>query len=331
MTGLTSADVAREAGVSRTTVSYVLNGTGTARISEATAERVRATARRLGYAPSAAARTLRRGRNDLVLCVLPNWPVGPVLDTLLDHLATALAAHGLSTLVHHNRGPQRLAELWREVTPRAVVGLTRFAPDDERAMHEAGILVVRTSLDPDCEPGVFAVPQTCIGRLQVDHLAERGHQVLGYAAPMDPRVVEFVERRLAGVRAGCEQRGLPEPVVLDLEAEVASAASAVRAWRAGAGPGGGPVTAVAAYNDDVALAVLAGARAEGVAVPGELAVVGVDDVPAARLAAPALTTVWQAVDDQAEYLAATVLAHLEGTEPPARPGEIFHVVARDST
>ena len=133
MAGVTSADVARESGVSRTTVSYVLNGTEGTSISEATRRRVLETAARLGYAPSAAARALRSGRSDLVLCVLPDWPVGPVVETMLDHLADELAERDLSVLVHHVRGDRPLSHLWRAVTPRTVVGLTPFDPDEARA------------------------------------------------------------------------------------------------------------------------------------------------------------------------------------------------------
>ena len=96
MPRLTSADVARESGVSRTTVSYVLNGKVGVAIPEATRQRVRDAAERLGYTPSAAARALRSGKSDLVLCVLPNWTIGPVIDTLLDHLTSELADRGLS-------------------------------------------------------------------------------------------------------------------------------------------------------------------------------------------------------------------------------------------
>jgi len=326
---LTSADVARESGVSRTTVSYVLNGKEGVAIPEATRQRVRDAAARLGYTPSAAARTLRSGRSDLVLCVLPDWTIGPVIDTLLDHLTTELADRGLSVLVHHDRGPRPLAELWRAVTPRAVLGLAPFAPDDERAMRQAGIQVVGSTLDEDPEhPGAFSVPQTRIGRLQVEHLTGRGHRVLAYAAPSDDRLAAFADRRLDGVRLECERLGLPAPQVQAVALDVASAAAAVQDWRAGAEP----VTAVAAYNDEVALAVLAGLRAEGLRTPQDVAVIGVDDIPAARLAAPALTTVWQAIDAQATYLAAAVLAALDETvAPPAQPSDVVHVVARDST
>ncbi len=328
MARLTSADVARESGVSRTTVSYVLNGKSDVAIPEATRQRVRDAAARLGYTPSAAARALRSGRSDLVLCVLPDWTVGPVIDTLLDHLTTELAERGLSVLVHHDRGPRPLAELWRAVTPRVVLGLSPFAEDDARAMRQAGIQVVGSALDEDPHPGTFSVPQTRIGQLQVQHLAGRGHRAIAYAAPRDDRLAAFADRRLAGVVQECAQLGLPAPRVRPVELETGPAAAAVREWRTGADP----VTAVAAYNDEVALAVLSGLRAEGLAAPGDVAVIGVDDIPAARLAAPALTTVWQAIDAQASYLAAAVLAAIDGTvELPAQPDEVLHVVARDST
>ncbi|WP_307858076.1 LacI family DNA-binding transcriptional regulator [Cellulomonas fulva] len=324
---MTSADVARESGVSRTTVSYVLNAKSGVVITEATRQRVLDAAARMGYTPSAAARALRSGRSDLVLCVLPDWTFGPVIDRLIDHVTTALAEHGLSVLVHSGRGTQSLQELWRAVTPCVVLGLAPFADADREALRRAGIPVVGAALDEDPHPDVFAVPQISIGRLQVEHLADRGHRVLAYAAPADPRLSAFADRRLAGVRLECERRGLPEPRVAAVDLAVEDAARAVRQWRTGE-----PVTAVAAYNDEVALAVLAGARAMGLRVPDDVAVIGVDDIPAARLAAPALTTVWQAIDAQADHLVASVRAALDATLPlPARTDDVFHVVAREST
>jgi DNA-binding LacI/PurR family transcriptional regulator len=320
MVGVTSADVARESRVSRTTVSYVLNGTEGTSISDATRRRVLETAARLGYAPSAAARTLRSGRSDLVLCVLPDWPVGPVVETILDHLADDLAERGLSVLVHHVRGDRPLSELWRAVTPRTVVGLTDFAPDEALAMRQAGIQVVETGIDdPDAED-----PQPRIGRMQVDRLVAGGRTRIGYATTDDPRIAEFADRRLAGVRAACAQHGLADPVVIPVGVTLAAGTAAVAAWREAG------ITGVAAYNDEVAFAVLAGARAHGLTVPHDLAVIGVDDVPLAALAAPPLTTVTQSIEREASYLAACVLAALDGEEPPPRPHDPPSLVERDS-
>ena len=308
MAGVTSADVARESGVSRTTVSYVLNGTEGTSISEATRRRVLETAARLGYAPSAAARALRSGRSDLVLCVLPDWPVGPVVETMLDHLADELAERDLSVLVHHVRGDRPLSHLWRAVTPRTVVGLTPFDPDEARAMRQAGIQVVGTGVDdPDAED-----PQPRIGRIQVDRLVAGGRHRVGYATTDDRRVADFADRRLAGVRAACAEHGLAAPLVTPVPVDADAGAAAVAAWRAAG------VDGVAAYNDEVAFAVLAGARVTGLAVPADLAVIGVDDVPLAALASPPLTTVTQSIEREASYLAACVLAALDGEDAPVR-------------
>lgn len=320
MAGVTSADVARESGVSRTTVSYVLNGTEGTSISEATRRRVLETAARLGYAPSAAARTLRSGRSDLVLCVLPDWPVGPVVETILDHLADDLAERGLWVLVHHARGDRPLSDLWRAVTPRTVVGLTEFEPEEALAMRRAGIQVVGTGADePDAED-----PQPRIGQLQVDRLFVGGRTRLGYATADDPRIAEFADRRLEGVRAACAERGLAGPLVIPVRVEPGAGAAAVAAWREAG------VTGVAAYNDEVAFAVLAGARAARLSVPGDLAVIGVDDVPLAALASPPLTTVTQHIEREASYLAACVLAALDGEDAPPRPHDPPALVERDS-
>lgn len=329
MRNVTSADVARDSGVSRTTVSYVLNDTPGATISEETRARVRASAERLGYTPSAAARALRTGRSDLVLYVLPDWPLGPAVDTLLDHLAGELAERGLSLLVHHVRAGRPLSELWRTVTPRAVVGFTAFTQEDRAAMHRAGIQVLGTLLDD--EPGAagaFSASQRAIGRLQVEHLHRSGHRVIGYAAATNPRVREFVELRLEGVRGACDEAGLPAPVVQPVDLTVASAGGAVRGWRRHSPE----VSAVAAYNDDVAIAVLAGLRAEGLRVPDDVAVIGVDDVPAAQFTVPPLTTVSQSLDLQARHLAAVVVAGLEGgrAAPPPPLGDLLDVVVRES-
>ncbi|MGW1288141.1 LacI family DNA-binding transcriptional regulator, partial [Streptomyces sp. NPDC002586] len=85
----TSADVARLAGVSRATVSYVLNNTSAVRISEPTRRRVHEAARELGYVPHAAARSLRAGHSRMVLMPAPAIPVGSLYSGFInDPLST---------------------------------------------------------------------------------------------------------------------------------------------------------------------------------------------------------------------------------------------------
>jgi DNA-binding LacI/PurR family transcriptional regulator len=324
---VTSADVARVAGVSRATVSYVLNDTPHQTISARTRHRVLDAAARLGYAPSAAARTLRTGRSDVVLCLLPDWPIGQEVGALLGNLSTALARSGLTFVAHPgSREDRPIAEIWKALTPAAVLAFADFSDSEIDAMRAAGVALVVALLGRSRQRRrELEVPQQLVGRLQAGHLADRGHTRLGYAYPDDDRVRIFAEPRLDGARAACADRALPEPVVHTVPLDPRAAAAAVRRWR------GCGATGVCGYNDEVALAVLAGLRADGLTAPADLAVIGVDDIPAARLAAPALTTVTTDQVAVAAHLAATIVAAINGRPEPAIPmTDLVEVVARDS-
>src|SRR5690349_14177814 len=165
---ITSADVARRAGVSRATVSYVLNATPGQSISPATRDRVRKAAAGLGYAPSAAARTLRTGRSDVVLCLLPDWPIGNEVGNLLGNLSTALAREGLTFVAHPgSREDRPIAEIWKAITPAAVLSFTDFSEPEREAMLAAGVALVVALLGRAGRHGrELEVPQQLIGRRQ---------------------------------------------------------------------------------------------------------------------------------------------------------------------
>lgn len=325
---VTSADVARESGLSRATVSYVLNNTPHQKIPEETRQRVLAAAARLGYAPSAAARALRSGRSEVVLCLLPDWPMGPAVGALLTNLSSELARRGLTFVMHPvTPGDRATAEIWKTITPAAVLAYEEFPDEEIAAMRAAGVALVVALLGggPAEQRRELEVPQQRVGRLQAEHLAAAGHTRLGYAYPDDERLRGFVGPRLDGVRLACADLGLDAPVVRTVPLDPAAAADAVRHWRAVA------VTGVCAYNDDVAMAVLAGLRSLDLAAPTDLAVVGVDDIPVARLAPPPLTTVTVDLSAYAAHLAATVVAAIAGGPEPTPPGpDLVRVIPRAS-
>jgi DNA-binding LacI/PurR family transcriptional regulator len=319
---ITSADVARVSGVSRTTVSYVLNDTPGASISAETRAHVLATATRLGYTPSAAARSLRSGRSDLVLVLQPRWVTSAVTDAFLGTLGELLDRGGLTMLVHYGSAKGQLSQVWRAVTPRAVISATPFTVAEQRELSQAGVQALESVAD-----GSGLSLQERIGQLQVEHLAAAGHTRIAYASIADPNLVEFAAPRLAGVRRTCASRGLREPVVAELALQVDAVRPVIDQWRR-LQP---PVTAVAAYNDEVAMAVLGAAQLEGVGVPDELAVIGVDDLPAGRLVVPALTTVAQPAQARAHDLAAIILGStLEADGRSVELPRSLEVVARGS-
>ncbi|MGH6656767.1 MAG: LacI family DNA-binding transcriptional regulator, partial [Actinocrinis sp.] len=119
---VTSAQVAQRSGVSRATVSYVLNGAPNQSISEQTRQRVLTAAEELGYTPFAPARALRAGRSDMVLHLIPQWPIGAAIAELIEAMTVRLAREGLTLVVHaHSREARPVGDLWTAITPAAVI------------------------------------------------------------------------------------------------------------------------------------------------------------------------------------------------------------------
>jgi len=323
---VTSSDVARVSGVSRTTVSYVLNDAPGVSISAETRAHVLATAARLEYRPSAAARTLRRGRSDLVLVLLPRWVSSAVTEAFLDQLESRLSVAGLTMLVYYGGARGRLAGVWRAVTPRAVISASPFTAAERRELRQAGVQAL--TIGESSEGSSDATLQERIGRMQVDYLAQAGHRRIAIATSSDAGLQEFAEPRLGGARQRCVELGLIPPLVAAVDLEVEGTRSVVVKWRRTRPP----VTAVAAYNDEVALAVLGAAQTERIRVPEDLAIIGVDDLRAGRLVVPALTTVVQAgVELEAQYLAARVIQEpADSAQPRQSLDEPLSVVVRGS-
>ena len=309
---ITSTDVAREAGVSQTTVSFVLNDTPGQTIPEETRRRVLDAAKRLDYRPRASARALAAGRSDVVLLALPGLPISANLSRFIEQLAAALAEHGLSLVTHLAEGHGRpLPDLCAAVDASAVISLIPFDEETAEALHRAGAEVVlgagsRGSTEP-----------REIGRLQARHLIDLGHSRLGYALPEQHATQWRVQERLRGVAAACAERGLAEPLALEVEMDGARAAPAVDRWIQAS------VTAVCAYNDETAMAVLAGMHLRGLRAPDDIAVIGVGDTAATRVSIPALSTVSLDYAETGRELALAVVASLDGA-PPTPPDSFSH-------
>ncbi|MFJ3671497.1 LacI family DNA-binding transcriptional regulator [Streptomyces sp. NPDC090106] len=331
MRRVTSKDVAKAAGVSQTTVSFVLNGKHLESISEATRRLVLATADELGYIPSAAARSLRTGRSDVVLCLIPDWPVTDAMSRLKLALSDRLADAGVACVYFYYKGQvQTLSALWRNLQPSLVIAFGAIDETEAHAMRGAGIPFLNGLFDiPGGPSSPQYISQESIGRTQIEHLAERGHRHIAYAGIGDDREDVFALPRIRGAEQACRDLGLPRPDVVAIEPDRAAAGRALDRWRGMPKP----VTAVAAFNDVIAAAVLAAAWDRGVDVPGGLAVIGVDDLALARLTSPPLTTVTIDLDTAARHLcdhALTVMGIAEA-RPAPDSGTALRIVRRASS
>jgi DNA-binding LacI/PurR family transcriptional regulator len=286
----TSSDVAAAAGVSRATVSYVLNGAEAKhRITPATRDRVLGVAERLGYEPNAVALALQAGRTEIVLVEMPNRPIGPPVAEAISTMVEALEQLGYTPLVHFQRAdPRSLARASQRVHPVGVIAPgAELSPEVVPRLHAFGARgVVAFDQRPLPHVYTYVVEQARIGRLALEHLADRGHRRVLALMPEDADVRRLVEQRLSGAAAAAGEhrvtlRSVKVPVRRDsIERELA--AELDRSKRA---------TGIYAFNDEQALVALEVLRDRGVALPHEMALIGCDDSQAAEQMRPRLTTV----------------------------------------
>jgi DNA-binding LacI/PurR family transcriptional regulator len=284
----TSAEVARVAGVSRATVSYVLNERQDVKISEAVRQRVHAVARELGYQPSPAARALRNGRGDVVLLLLPDWETTGEVGRFLEETGRLVSAQGLACLRYEGAlWRNDLGRLLTMVTAAAVVTFEPLAPVDARALANARIPEIQSFyLDQPGHPHTTRIGQADVVAEQVQHLRARGYTRLGYLATEHPRSASFQAERVAAFRSLCADVGIHGSIAV-VGNDLSEVTATVDAWlresidRLG----------ICAWNDNTAIGVLTSARQLGVDVPARLGVIGCDDSSTARLVVPALSSV----------------------------------------
>ena len=328
---ITIADVAAHAGVSKTTVSRVLNGKG--ELNAATAARVRQVIAELGYVPSAGSVGLARGRTQIVGMLVPSltWPwIGQVLQGVID----VVEAEGFGLLLFTcDRGEESLRRFAKQVSAKSFDGLLVIEPEGTldyiTELHDAGLPVVLID-DRGHRPLFPSVATTdrSGGESAALHLLE-----LGRERPVvltGPESFGCTQERLAGFADAYAENGhplFPEQIVIgDFTFEQGRAAvTAVLST-------GMTFDAVFAQNDLSATGVLLALREAGIRVPEDVAVVGFDDVPLASYSDPALTTVHQPLREMGDAAARMLLAHFKGVPLPTAAAVLpTHLVVRDST
>lgn len=312
----TSADVAQRAGVSRATVSYILNSTPGVKFADSTRRAVLRAADELEYRPNAAARSLAAG-SSIVVIVVPHLPQSDFTARIGERLTSRLAQRGmLSTLVHESRDEDALVDTITTFRPRAAVFFAPPSPAIASRLEDAGVKIITPLIDPE--------PPAAITSLQVQHLVGKGRRKLAFAT-VDHEQAATISREQELV-AACESLGLPAPLSGRFRLDGEGASETVRQWHQQG------VDAVCAYNDDVALAVLFGIREAGLTCPDHLAVIGSDGITAGATAYPPLTTIAIDPEPAADWFVTHLLTRLDIEEAKsAAPADtILHLVIRRS-
>jgi LacI family transcriptional regulator len=320
----TSADVARLAGVSRATISLVLNGRASkVRISDGTRDKVISAAAQLGYTPNHAARSLRQRRTQIITFVLPTLD-NPYFSDVVRAAQTAAQQHGyVVSVIPSKSGPgafHALSFLQGAAFDGIIVaGRENCTAAELSQLAARGVAVVvlqERSLDPairsvsvDLEAGGYMATRHLIdlGHRRIAHVTERLHEpgtrwdrIDGYCRALaeadiafDPFLVRTTENTMAGASLAIGQ-------LID----------------------SGPLRPTAAfmYNDQMAVGALHAARTRGLTVPDDFAVVGFDGVAIGEFTTPTLTTIDHPREELGRLAIEALIDAIE-KRPPSDPQE----------
>lgn len=326
------ADIARLAGVSVASVSRALSGSG--EVGEKTRQRILELARSLNYAVHAGASNLRRGKSRTISVIAPFLSgdsqrlTDPFLWGLVGSIAEALADRGSRMLL--SRVPEAQLSFSDDVETGLAAGVIltgQWLPHEKlNELAVAGIpFAIWGAERPKQLYCTVGSDNQTGGRLATEHLIARGARQIAFVGDVG---AEEVRLRHVGYLEAHRRHGLePDPVLFENEM---FELHEIRLWVQRLLAQGVRFDGVFAASDMAAIAVMRALMEFGMRVPEDVAVVGYDDVPAAALVTPSLTTIRQPMETAGRALVDAVLSQVEGT-PAATKTVPIELVIRDSS
>ena len=308
-------DIARAAGVSTATVSRALNNP--ASVSEALREKVSNKVMELGYVPSGAARALASNRSFTVGAVIPTLN-NAIFAASISAFEATLSAAGYTLLVTvSNYDQQHEIEQIRRLLERGVDALMVVGLDH---LDEAWVLLERTNCpvvaiwghDPDAPVPCMGFDNAAAAAAAVDHLVQLGHERIAMIAGVSKGNDRAIARR-RGVEEALRQHGLPVDPALFVERPYSHADG--REAFAHLMDRGAPPTAIVCGNDVLAMGAIFEAQARGISVPGDVSIIGFDNLPITEHLQPALTTLDVPSQQMGEAAAEAITDYLRDGTP----------------
>ena len=331
----TSADVAARAGVSRTTVSFVLNQRADVKIPDETRQRVVAAAAELGYSPNASARRLAGGRSHVIALVLRQSPEQVASDAVLAEtlrgLSSAARAGGFRVMVELLEPDGADTSYSALLRAQHADGLIVSGPrsDDPSLLElvrDGFPIVIQGSL-ADVPVQSVDVDNVAGARGAVEHLLALGHRRI--ACITNARLVyTAAQERLAGYTEALIAAGIAIENELIAEADFDAPSGHVAMAELI-----GRTTFDAAFvaSDVVALGAIGALREAGLKVPDDVSIVGFDDIPLAAYFDPPLTTVRLPAFELGQAAGQALLERLADRANPHRTLLPTELIVRGST
>ncbi len=333
---VTSQDVADLAGVSRTTVSFVLNDVKGLNISAETRQRVREAAERLNYIPDATAQALASRRAKAIGLVMTRSPhhiasdaflpqiIGGLLDVVKDYKLRLLIEY--VEVEHQDRAYLELARA------KHIDGMLLLTPRiDDTGLKKLEQVDIPTVLMGHLEnSGLYSVDvdNQLAAKQGVQYLLDLGHRQIACISNAQPSYAASPERVL-GYKEALISAGITpdENLIRYADFDPHSGYEQMKSLLAS----GAKFTAVFVASDNVAIGVMSALREAGLRIPKDISLVGFDDLPWAQYSDPPLTTVHLQAQELARQACLLLMDLLQGREPEAKQQIIeTHLVVRES-
>lgn len=320
----TISDIAEFTNLSKSTISRVLNNSGP--VADKTRQTVLEAMQQLDYRPSEIARSLSLGRTRTVGILMQDIR-NPYYSNACWYGDRQLERSGYSSIICNvDNDPGREEAYLDSMAYRNVDGVLCIGPQEDtdhivNAVAAMEVPVVLVDTEPDLSHiDTVAVDNVYGGQLVVDYLVSLGHTRIAF---LTSDFTSAERARRIGYEEGLRARGIdPDPSLIISQSE--------EQWHQGECP---PLlelirranrpTAIFASNDFKAIRVARLMYRLGVAIPGEISLVGFDDIDAAAMTAPGLTTVHQPIDKMIDIGVRMLLRRMEGHE-----GETEHALLR---
>lgn len=329
----TLADVARDAGVSKTTASMALNGKGANKIPDSTRIRVQAAADALRFRPHGVARALTRRRADVLGIVCTVSPFVELAHHAFEHTLLAAIFHhalerGFNPMIYSVPSSGELNDTrtcsayMHYADGRSDAFIMLYPPPDSslvQALHTLDIPVVALCCRCPGEDWRWVDSDNAAGiRSAVDHLVALGHRRIAYL--IGPSQEDNVNSRVMAYRTSLAEHGLTanESWIVPYTWNTLSTQDQIDRFFALPEP----PTALLTWNDYAAEEVYRAVLRRGLRIPEDVSIVGFDDMPASHLASPPLTTVRQDVVRMGRAAVDLAIEAIEARVPPcANPME----------
>lgn len=333
---VTIDDIAREAGVSGTTVSNVIHGR-TNKVSSQTVELINEIIRKRGYVPNLSARAMKTRSSKVVALInhlesrdQQKFMSDPFFMDLTGAVEKALRERGYFLMIRALSDPEELTAFLRNWNVEGLVmpGLFESEPFYKTLRDLKLPIVLTDSYVSDLGNMVNIGLDDFEGaRMAVDYLAKQGHKRIVFAGPTT-KPGGVVERRYLGYRWALKQNEISYDPSLVMECEF----STTKMMELGAELAKRrDITAVFATADMLAAGIMSGLQQAGRMVPRDISVMGFDDINWARMTMPMLTTIHQNAEEKGRLAAQCMINLLENTPVPVRNRSLpVRLVIRDS-